>query len=376
MVARMAELVGANNSWIIESFVVVFLTLLSAYVASKLLKTASTKALKTKTVWDDALFFSLQRPLKWLIWVFGLSAAGDIAASQSDSIVLNSIGSLRYVLSVLIVNWFLLTFIRKAEKNFANPEFCFQPVDETTASAIGKLLRVSVMITSTLILLQYFKVEIRGILAFGGIGGIAVGFAAKDLLANFFGGLMIYLDRPFRVGDWVRSPDKDIEGTVENIGWRLTRIRTFDKRPLYVPNATFTQISVENPSRMTNRRIKEFIGIRYDDAAQMAAIVEQVKIMLKQHEAIDHTTTLIVNFDAFSSSSLDFMIYCFTKTTNWVEFHEHKQDVLLKVLNIIEANGAECAFPTRTVHLSSEPIELSEAKPSLNKNIGVGDLPA
>ena len=103
--------------------------------------------------------------------------------------------------------------------------------------------------------MQALGYSISGVLAFGGIGGIAVGFAAKDLLANFFGGLMIYLDRPFSVGDWIRSPDKNIEGTVEEIGWRLTRIRTFDKRPLYVPNSTFTQISVENPSRMLNRRI-------------------------------------------------------------------------------------------------------------------------
>ena len=93
-------------------------------------------------------------------------------------------------------------------------------------------------------------------------------FAAKDLLANFFGGLTIYLDRPFAVGDWIRSPDREIEGTVERIGWRLTLIRTFDKRPLYIPNAVFTTIAVENPSRMHNRRIYETIGIRYDDAPE------------------------------------------------------------------------------------------------------------
>ena len=80
--------------------------------------------------------------------------------------------------------------------------------------------------------------------------------------------MFVYLDRPFAVGDWVRSPDREIEGTVENIGWRVTRIRTFDKRPLYIPNSIFSQIAVENPSRMSNRRIKETIGIRYDDASK------------------------------------------------------------------------------------------------------------
>ncbi|MFQ5717824.1 MAG: mechanosensitive ion channel family protein, partial [Nitrospinales bacterium] len=195
---------------------------------------------------------------------------------------------------------------------------------------------------------------ISGVLAFGGIGGIAVGFAAKDLLANFFGGLMIYLDRPFAVGDWIRSPDREIEGTVEHIGWRITRIRTFDKRPLYVPNLVFSSIAVENPQRMQNRRIYETIGIRYQDAPKMDAIVHRVKEMLLNHPEIDSNKTLIVNFNSFAPSSLDFFVYTFTKTTDWVYFHEVKQDVLLKILKIVEGEGAETAFPTSTIHLAEQ----------------------
>ena len=167
--------------------------------------------------------------------------------------------------------------------------------------------------------------------------------------ANFFGGLMIYLDKPFKVGDWVRSPDKNIEGTVEYIGWRQTRIRTFDKRPLYVPNATFTSISVENPSRMENRRIKESIGLRYQDARQVQIILEQIKSYLQQNPDIASDKTLMVNFDRFGASSLDCFIYCFTKTTDWVEFHRVKQEVLLEVMAIIHQQNADIAFPTRTI---------------------------
>ena len=101
---------------------------------------------------------------------------------------------------------------------------------------------------------------------------------------------------------------------------------------------------------MTNRRIKETIGIRYDDAGKMGKIIELTKEMLLAHSDIDTNKTLIVNFNAFASSSLDFFIYTFTKTTNWVDYHQIKQDVLLKVLDIIEGQGAECAFPTSTVH--------------------------
>jgi len=206
--------------------------------------------------------------------------------------------------------------------------------------------------------MQLFGYDIDHLIAFGGVGGLAVGFAAKDLLANFFGGLMIYLDRPFSVGDWVRSPDKEIEGTVEDVGWRLTRIRTFDKRPLYIPNGVFANISVENPSRMTNRRIYETIGVRYSDLSVMATIIEQVTEMLLQHDEIDSEQTMIVNFNQFSASSLDFFIYTFTKTTHWVEFHKIKQDVLLQVAAVIESNGAEIAFPTSTIHLETLPESL------------------
>ena len=204
-----------------------------------------------------------------------------------------------------------------------------------------------------MVALQSLGYSISGVLAFGGVGGIAVGFAARDLLANFFGGLMIYMDRPFNVGEWIRSPDKEIEGTVEKIGWRLTTIRTFDKRPLYVPNSLFNNISVENPSRMLNRRIKETIGIRYDDLSKMKKIIDDVKKMLKEHPEIDKNKTLIVNFNEFAPSSLDFFVYTFTKTTDWVHYHEIKQEIMLSIINIIESNGAECAFPTSTLHISS-----------------------
>ena len=226
-----------------------------------------------------------------------------------------------------------------------------KPLDETSVRAIAKLLRISVIITASLVGLESIGISISGVLAFGGIGGLAVGFAAKDLLANFFGGLMVYLDRQFAVGDWIRSPDQNIEGTVEDIGWRLTRIRTFDKRPLYVPNSTFTHISVENPSRMTNRRIYETVGVRYDDAGKLPAIVKDVEAMLRNHPDIDLDQTLMVNFNAFASSSLDFFVYTFTKTTVWTEYHQIKQDVLFKILQIIESHGAECAFPTSTIHI-------------------------
>ena len=344
--------ISRENFWIVEVFIVVFGTLMIDFVQKRILRRIAKKFGETRSLWDDALMHAVRRPLSILIWVLGLSFAGDVVARQTDSAIFGLVAPLREVGVIVILAWALVRFIGYAEQNLikhGTPKG--GTVDRTTADAISKLLRVSVIITAALVILQTLGFSISGVLAFGGIGGIAVGFAARDLLANFFGGLMIYLDRPFAVGDWVRSPDRDIEGTVEKIGWRLTCIRTFDKRPLYVPNAIFANIALQNPSRMSHRRIYETIGVRYDDIEKLPTIVREVKEMLKAHPDIAQDQTMMVNFNAFAPSSLDFFIYTFTKTTDWQEYHEIKQDVLFRVSDIITSHGGEIAFPTSTVHL-------------------------
>ena len=336
----------------VELFVIVLLTVFGAYFVRRFVVSLKQRAERTKSKWDDTFFAALQGPARTLVWVVGLTFALERAAVGLD--IQTIFAPLRAALVVATLTWALIRFIDRVQRRMmreAGPE----DLDLTTVEAIGRLIRITVLITSGLIILQTLGFSVSGVLAFGGLGGIAVGFAAKDLLSNFFGGLMIFLDRPFGVGDWVRSPDRDIEGTVESLGWRLTTIRTFDKRPLYVPNATFLSIAVENPSRMSHRRIFETIGIRYDDAAQLKAIVSDVETMLKQHPDIDSDQTLMVYFNAFGASSLDFFIYCFTKTTVWTEYHRVKQDVLFQVYDLISQQGADLAFPTQTLHVQVEP---------------------
>ena len=346
-----------ESIWISQVFVIVFVTLIISFFQKRAFSRLQNKLTGTKNPWDDLLIGAAGQPLSYLIWLVGILFAAEIVQQQSQAAIFNIIDPIRDVGVVSILIFFLLQLIKGTEEILIKKQSgdSEQDFDKHTVQAIGKLVRISVFITGGLIMLQTLGYSISGILAFGGVGGIAIGFAAKDLLANFFGGLMIYLDRPFKVGDWIRSDDKSIEGTVENIGWRLTRIRTFDKRPLYVPNSIFNNITVENPSRMTNRRIKETMGIRYDDADKMSVIVEQVKSMLKNHPEIDNNQTLIVNFNGFAASSIDFFIYTFTKTTDWIRYHEIKQDVLLKIVDIIEKNDAEFAFPTSTLHLQTMP---------------------
>lgn len=347
---------SGEDAWILQVFLVVLASLLLNFFQKHLIRRIHRQLEKTRTRWDDLLLVSISRPLTLLIWLIGLTFAAEIVQQESQAVIFEAIEPIRSIGVIFIIVLFFWQLIKGAEQIFIDRENeTGEKYDKHTVEALGKLLRLSVIITAALVMLQTLGFSVSGVLAFGGIGGIAVGFAAKDLLANFFGGLMIYLDRPFVVGDWIRSSDREIEGTVEYIGWRLTRIRTFDKRPLYVPNSLFANIAVENPSRMSNRRIYETVGIRYADADKMSLIIDDVKSMLLQHPEIDTAQTMIVNFNKFAASSLDFFVYTFTRTTDWIQFHEIKQDVLLKIMDIIQRHGAEVAFPTSTLHIESLP---------------------
>ncbi|MFM2485339.1 mechanosensitive ion channel family protein [Celerinatantimonas yamalensis] len=345
---RLTHLLG--QGWAVEALCIIVATLFVTLCWRLLGKRIVKFAEHSQTHWDNILWDALNGPMNWFILLMGLSLVAESVAERIDS---NLSAYLPVVRQVLLEVLFAIAAWRVA--NSGEDEFISRGRDATTVQAMAKLIKASVIVIVLLTVFQSLGLSLSGLLAFGGLGGLVIGMGARDLIANFFGAVVVYLDKPFRVGDWVRSPDRQIEGTVERIGFRVTKIRTFDQRPLYVPNAVFTQISVENPSRMLNRRIYETIGIRYQDSAQMQQIVDSVKEMLQAHEAIDTNKTLMVNFTAFGTSSLDFFIYAFTKTINWAEYHQIKQDVLLQILAIIHQAGADCAFPTQTLHIESLP---------------------
>lgn len=233
--------------------------------------------------------------------------------------------------------------------------------DVTSARMVARILKLAIILILMLLFGEHFGIGLSGLLAFGGIGGIAIGVAGKDVLSNLFSGVMLYFDRPFSIGDWISSPDRNIEGTVVEIGWRLTKIKTFENRPLYVPNAAFSTISVENPGRMTNRRINTTIGLRYEDGDKIAAVVDDIRSMLKANQKIDQTQSLLVYFDAFADSSLNIMVYCFTKTTHWADWLQAQQEVYLKIIEIVHAHGADFAFSSETLYI--QPDKAVQQKP-------------
>jgi MscS family membrane protein len=341
-----------------QIFILVFLssvlTILLNFVFKKLKKLSEI----TKNNWDDIILESIEKPLLILIWAI---VSEVIFANIYQVIYQKNLAIFSDLIAITITffaSWFLIrivnNFISSKKDALANQ---LLNKDIEADIIIEKLAKITIFVITTLIIIQILGFNISAILAAGGAGGLVVGFAAKDVFANLFGGLTVHLDKPFNIGDWIRCQEKSIEGIVEYIGWRHTRIRAFNANPIYVPNSIFTSAVVENPSRMTHRRIREFIGIRYCDITKMQIITDSVKNLMKNHSMIDQEKTIIVSFDKFNNSSIDFLVYGFVRTNNWQIFSEAKQEILLSIAKIIEQNQAEIAFPTQTIYLNQEKLE-------------------
>lgn len=341
---------------IIRLLLVFAATAAAHFIVRRVLLHAGNITSRSSNFWDDSLVKAAIDPLPVVIWLTGISFALHLIHLQTGEQLLEYVAPARNIGVVICVAWFLLKLIRELASNVVLARSkSGEEIDLTTIEGLSKVSRIVVIVVAALTVMQTLGFSISGVLAFGGMGGIALGFAAKDLLANFFGGLMIHLDRPFNVGEIIRSSEKQIEGRVEHIGWRQTRIRATNMALIYVPNALFTSIVIENPSRMSHRRIREVIGLRYDDLDKMSVIVEEVLTMLKNHPAVDPAEgteqVVFVAFNEFADSSINFIFQALIKNTNLTQFHTTKQEILLQVSSIITKHGAEIAFPTRTLHL-------------------------
>ena len=337
---------------------ITLITLFLFFIKNKLINVIFALSQKTNTVYDELILFSIKTPSTYLI-IFGYIFVITDYFNKNEVLNLNfSLSSAVFSLIVIIISWSLLRGLnyylqlKPFTKNLSSEDDITLITE--TYEIVVRILKILVVVITALIIMQEIGLSISGLLAFGGVGGLIVGLAAKDLLSNFFGGMMIFFDRPFRVGEFIKSPDRNIEGIVEKIGWRLTVVRTFSKNVLYIPNTAFSSIIVENATRMSNRRINETIGIRYDDLNKMTDIIQDVNNVLESNPDIDQTQKAKVYFKSFSASSCDFFIYAFTKTKDWEEFLRIKQDVLLKVAEIIEQHNAEIAYPTTTVFINKD----------------------
>jgi MscS family membrane protein len=344
-----------DQSWLAEIIGIIIIAAILAFISNHFLAAMSKLSKMTENFWDDVLINAANAPLKFLIWLFAAKFCSEILIQQYRNEETELALPITKIAIILCFSWFLIRLVNFAAQSYAAAEkYMNDEFRKTTIDAVAKVMKIIIVVFAILIILQILGFSISGILAAGGAGGLVIGFAAKDLFANIFGGVTIYLDRPFNVGDWIRCNVNGVEGVVEHIGWRQTRLRSLNKNPIYVPNAIFTNAVVENPSRMTHRRIKEYIGIRHQDLAKMEIITDEIREYLRAHAAIDKAQQLVVNFELFGESSLNFIITAFTTRTHWQEYYKLKQEILLQVAQIIEKNGAKISVPTTRVETLKE----------------------
>ncbi|MGF1546131.1 MAG: mechanosensitive ion channel family protein [Thiotrichales bacterium] len=324
-------------------------TAIASLVASRWLARAAPAA--GGSAWFDNLREAARVPAILLVWITGIALAIAAAASGRGLDPPAWSQAFGYAGVIAAVAWLLWRWLGSYER--APAEFAGQGSNAPARSALMfRLLRVLVLATLALTLLHALGFPVTGLLVVVGVAGGALGLAARELLANLWGGVLLYLDRPFFVGDWIRIAALEHEGVVEHIGWRTSRLRTLDQSTLVVPNAVFTARSVENLSQRTHFRIHEIIRLRYEDLEFMPEIVGAVRQMVEAHPGIDRKQGVIVNFTAFNESSVDVLVHTFTRTVNLAEYHHVREALLLEIAEIIARHGAELAYATQTLNVN------------------------
>ncbi|MCK4509673.1 MAG: mechanosensitive ion channel family protein, partial [Desulfuromonadales bacterium] len=298
---------------------------LVAYIAKKIfaylfIKVLLPLAQKSKKELDDRFLACLQKPTEFIIFLIGLFIAMEVLQLPSEPFDFHKLATaILKALIIFDIAWFLFNLVDMVDhylKKWASRTESI--LDDQLAPLLRKSLRIFIVVMACLMAIQTFGYPVTGIIASLGIGGLAFALAAKDTVSNIFGSLMIIFDRPFHVGDWIKAGD--LEGTVEEVGFRSTKIRTFAKTLIAVPNNIIANMPLDNFSRMPKRRIRLTVGVSYDATpTQMREAVSRIRELLKTHPAIDQEFFL-VNFTDFGASSLDIMVYCFTTTTVWGEY--------------------------------------------------------
>ncbi len=317
--------------------------------------------LKTKSN-NDSLFSillsNLKAPIVLIILILSSYHSVEVLLHTSESSVLHFVKQIfpvvydiKNVTIIVVVAWYLLRVTSDAQKYFAKRS--------TAANVyiVSKIMQVLVIFSAALLIIDKLGLNINGIITFGGIGGIAAGLAAKDLLSNFFGSLVITLDKPFVRGDKILIPEKNLSGFVTEIGWRLTKVITYEKRPIYIPNALFATAIVQNDSRMSHRRINDRWRVAYNDIALINKIIDGVDNMMRHNMEIDQMQTILVSLDSIGSKIFTFNVYAFTKSTDWCNYKKVREDIMIEIANIVSECGAILIFPEAQVEVRDGRIE-------------------
>lgn len=343
------KVMGFSASEIIWSFIILMITLVfRGIICYVLFKRLRKVVEKTELPYDDALLNALEKPVSLLLLLIGFFLA-IIILPLSDSLE-GFIDDLFKGTTMVVLIWagirvidVMASALDKVSEKKDSALHGFVPI-------MRKSCKAMLLVVGTLMVIDNLGYNVSGILATIGLGGAALAFASKDTIANLFGTLMIMLDRPFKVGDWIIVGNK-VDGDVEAIGLRSTKVRTWPKTVISIPNGVLANEYVNNWSRMPKRRVKQYVGISYEATAEdMEGIVADIKQLLKEDEGVQQEF-MLVTFTDFGESSLDILVYYFTKSTAWVPHMEVRERMNCKIMRAIQKRGLSIAFPARTLYM-------------------------
>ena len=313
---------------------------------------------KTKTDIDDQVLAAIEYPLEFAFVVVGLFLAGQyvILSETLDEILTQIVRSL----IAMTIFWALYRIVEPLSNLFDRAVGFFGSVSmhETVKGFFVRVTKAIIVCLGIAAIFQEWGFNIAAVLGSLGLVGMAVALGAQDFIKNMFAGLTIFLDRMFEKGNWIRTPD--VEGNVEEIGFRATKIRRFDKALVTIPNSKLASEALINFSRMTQRRIYWSIGVEYRTThEQLRAIIQDIYDYLHENPAFEtdpQKTKTFVFLDAFGPSSIDIMLYCFTKTTVWGEWLTVKQNLAYRIKEIVEGHEAAFAFPSTSLYVETLPF--------------------
>ncbi len=334
-----------------------FFTLLKGVFTKIIISRLQILTERSETELDDMLLAALEKPLGFVFIIFGLFFA--MQALPLSGLVLELADRGIQSLLVFGIFWALYEAVDPLTLSIGKIE---NILTTEIVDWMASVMRWSIIGFGLATLLQLWGIQVAPIIAGFGLFGVAVALGAQDLFKNLLAGLSILLEQRFRVGDWV-SVDGVVEGTVEHIGFRSTRVRRFDKAPVTVPNNIFSDHAVVNFSAMTNRRIYWRIGIVYSASSeQLMGIQKGIEAWLHAHDGFVNPPELPCHIfiDSFNDSSIDMLIYTFTRTTDWREWLKLKQELALAIKDIVEAQGSGFAFPSRSLYIETGSSQIED----------------
>jgi MscS family membrane protein len=320
---------------------------------------------KTTTGLDDAVIDALAGPIKLIPVIIALFFGLNILQSGAQDQALIGEQVIKSMIAVVIF-WSLHNAVGPVTHVLKGLEKALTPV---MIDWLTKGMKLLFIIVGAAAVLQIWEIPVGPIIAGLGLFGVAIGLGAQDLFKNLIAGLLVLAEKRFLPGDWIKV-DGVVEGTVEEINFRSTLVRRFDKGPVYVPNSKLSDNAVTNFSRMTHRRTYWIIGVRYDATVeQLQQIRDKVLDYVLTHPeyAVPPEVSTFMRVDSFNASSIDFMLYCFTKTTDWGKWLELKEELAFKIKTIVEEAGTDFAFPSQSIYLEQgaevfTPPEAGEGK--------------